>query len=83
MKKNWISAVSACAFIAFSAPAFAEEAPTQGAAPTEAKAEGKTGRKKREVMCKECGKKEKNCDCKGEGHRKGEEHDASKAEDKK
>lgn len=31
-------------------------------------AASKTGRKKRQIMCKDCGKPEKNCECKGEEH---------------
>lgn len=41
-----------------------------------AKAEAKTGRKKRQLMCKDCGKPEKNCDCPEEVKKKEREEAA-------
>lgn len=86
MKKNWIALLSLCSVFALAVPAAAEEGAGSAANAGEAKAEKRTGRKKRQLMCRDCGKPEKNCECEGEQHRKGEGHAAhgeSKAEDKR
>ncbi len=54
---------------AFSAPVFADEHDHGTVA-----SEKKTGRKKRQLICKECGKPEKQCECKGEEHGESDGH---------
>ena len=79
MNKRTVSLLGISALLTFSFPVLAEEhvhgtEETKDAKHADEKADKKPGRKKRQLMCKECGKPEKNCECKGEGHREGDGH---------
>jgi hypothetical protein len=65
MKKEVIAAACISSLFALCLPVMADEAHPHGAATTETqgKAEKKTGRKKRQFICKDCGKPESKCDC--------------------
>lgn len=77
MNKKIVLATCVSALLAFGAPIFADEH-NHASEGTPAATQNKTGRKKRQLMCKECGKPEKQCECKGEEHRKDESHEHEK-----
>lgn len=84
MNMKMMSAVFVSSLLVFSVPVFADDSSPQGVGVKPVKAEKKAGRKKRVLMCKDCGKAEKNCECKGEEHRKDDAHENdSKKEEKK
>lgn len=58
MKKTMILACCLTAMFTLSVPTLADDSHSQGAA-----AEKKSSRKKRQLMCKDCGKPEVKCDC--------------------
>ena len=63
MKKQITSTICALGLLAFSAPLFADESHSHGSEAQPTKADKKSGRKKRVLMCKDCGKPESKCDC--------------------
>lgn len=63
MNKKMTLAVCVSGLLAFSLPLFADESHNHDHGTPAAKAEKKPGRKKRELMCKDCGKPERICDC--------------------
>ncbi len=86
MNKKTISAFCISGLFALSAPALAEDTHSHGKEEHEhdAKTEKKSGRKKRVLMCKDCGKPESKCDCPEEVKAKERAETAKKeAEEKK
>lgn len=72
-----ISLFSICAV------SFADDTHSRTTPDATTKSAAKSGRKKRELMCKDCGKPEKHCECKGEEHRKGEHDHSDRHEEQK
>ncbi|MCM2279019.1 MAG: hypothetical protein NDJ89_13165 [Oligoflexia bacterium] len=74
--KRMTSSALAVFWLSFSALAETEVAKEaeKASQPQASQAEKATKRKKRVLICKDCGKPETQCECKGEEHRKGDPH---------
>ncbi|MBD66238.1 MAG: hypothetical protein CME62_13590 [Halobacteriovoraceae bacterium] len=81
--KNLFTFILLAAFVIILPEASAQESNTKTMKPTEAKEnQTKPRRRKKVMMCHECGKPEVECECEGEGHGvEHEEHSDHEGED--
>lgn len=85
MNKKTFSALFISGLFTLTMPALADDTHEQDKEAQSAKSEKKSGRKKRVLMCKDCGKPESKCDCPEEVKAKERAEAAAKkeAEEKK